>query len=205
MKRGGTVRYLKNVFNIREGSVMFNQVDSFLPSIDFSATTKLTRTRIFLDMKGPVGKTEIRLTSEPSMSQSEIIRLLMMRSDGRGGDSLDTESLILTGLHMSFLSEIEDRIANILHLDRFAVAVGSGSAFNTGYEEGETGKHDRDVYHLEMGKYITKDLMVKYYQGLGSNHTSRAGLQYDINDRYGITYEIEGSDQIIGFEANVKF
>ena len=47
--------------------------------------------------------------------------------------------------------------------------------------------------------------MVKYYQGLGSNHTSRAGLQYDINDRYGITYEIEGSDQIIGFEANVKF
>lgn len=205
VKRGGTVRYLKNVFNIREGSVMFNQVDSFLPSIDFSATTKLTRTRIFLDMKGPVGKTEIRLTSEPSMSQSEIIRLLMMRSDGRGGDSLDTESLILTGLHMSFLSEIEDRIANILHLDRFAVAVGSGSAFNTGYEEGETGKHDRDVYHLEMGKYITKDLMVKYYQGLGSNHTSRAGLQYDINDRYGITYEIEGSDQIIGFEANVKF
>ena len=37
--RGGTVSYLKTPFKIRQGVAYFNQVGSFLPSIDFVADT----------------------------------------------------------------------------------------------------------------------------------------------------------------------
>lgn len=205
VKRGGTLRYLKNVFDIYEGVLSFNQVDSFLPSIQFAAGTRLTRTRVFLTLMGPVGAMDMRLTSSPEMSQTDIMKLLMMRGDYRTGEaSWDMSSLLLTGLQMSFLSEVENSVRDALQLDRFTIGMGNGSLLKDTSEE-EASQTDRDVYHLEFGKYVGHNVMLRYSQSIVGDSVSRVGVQYDINERYTVSYDQQGGDSIIGFSANVRF
>lgn len=64
----------ENIFKIEVGNIVFNQVDSFFPSIDFLAVTRLDRTKIFASLQGPLDKQlEPRLFSEPAMNDAEII------------------------------------------------------------------------------------------------------------------------------------
>ena len=73
---------MKNIFKIEVGNIVFNQVDSFFPSIDFLAVTRLDRTKIFASLQGPLDKQlEPRLFSEPAMNDAEIIKLLAFRTD----------------------------------------------------------------------------------------------------------------------------
>ena len=103
---------------------------------------------------------------------------------------------------MSFLSEAEDVMRNMLWLDRFTIARGSGSAFDTHDEESNK---DIDVYHVEMGKYISDKVMFKYTQQIGGDDTHRFGLQYDMNDRFGLSLEKEAQRFIVGLEARIHF
>lgn len=203
VKRGGTVSYLKTEFNVREGTAYFNQVDSFLPSITFIADTRLTQAKVFLSITGPLDNMTFTLRSSPEMSQTEIIRMLTLRSAYRAGEAnLDAGDLLIVGLQMSFLSEVEDIMRNVLWLDRFTIARGSGSAFDTHDEESNK---DIDVYHVEMGKYITDKVMLKYTQQIGGDDTHRVGVQYDMNDRFGLSLEKEAQKFIVGLEARIRF
>ena len=203
VKRGGTINYLKTEFNVREGTAYFNQVDSFLPSITFLADTRLTQAKVYLSITGPLDNMTFTLRSTPEMSQSEIIQLLTLRDAYKAGQAnLDAGDLLIVGLQMSFLSEVEDVMRNMLWLDRFTIARGSGSAFDTHDEESSK---DIDVYHVEMGKYITDKVMLKYTQQIGGDDTHRFGVQYDMNDRFGLSMEKESQKFIVGLEARVHF
>lgn len=203
VKRGGTVSYLKTAFNIREGTAYFNQVDSFLPSIVFMADTRLTQAKVYLSLSGPLDDMTLKLTSSPEMSQTEIIRLLTLRDAYKNGDAnLDAGDLLIVGLQMSFLSEVEDVMRNMLWLDRFTIARGSGSDFD--HHDEESNKN-LDVYHVEMGKYISDKVMLKYVQQIGGNDMHRFGVQYDMNDRFGLTLDRESDNYIVGMEARIRF
>ena len=136
-------------------------------------------------------------------TQQSIIQLLTLRDAYKAGQAnLDAGDLLIVGLQMSFLSEVEDVMRNVLWLDRFTIARGSGSAFNTHDEESSK---DIDVYHVEMGKYITDKVMLKYTQQIGGDDTHRFGVQYDMNDRFGLSLEKESQKFIVGLEARVHF
>lgn len=203
VKRGGTINYLKTEFKIREGVANFDQVASFLPSIDFQADTKLVSTRIFLTVMGPLGNIEFKLTSTPEMSQTQIIQLLTLRGSGKEGQSgFNAADLLSVGLQMSLLSEVEDVMRNFLYLDLFTISRGSGSAFDRRTEESTKDQYD---FNVQMGKYITDKIMLKYTKGLGGDNINRYGIMYDVNDRIGLTLERESGDYIIGFEARTNF
>ncbi|ERL25162.1 translocation/assembly module TamB domain-containing protein [Mitsuokella sp. oral taxon 131] len=202
-RRGGTITYLQNVFSVREGTAYFNQFDTFLPSISFFADTRLSRMRVFLALQGRLDAMEFKLSSSPEMSQEEILKVLTFRNAGSNGElKFDAEDVLLAGLQMSVLGEVEDAVRKFLWLDRFTVAGGNGSLFSQTDTESN---RDRDVYHIEMGKYITDKVMVRYSQGISGTSTSRIGLQYDLDDRYGISLDKEGGEYIISGEARIRF
>lgn len=124
----GTINVLKTIFNIERGDVNFNQVDSFFPTIDFLAKTRLDRTKVFVTLQGPVDKELVpKLFSEPAMNDAEIIKLLAFRtdykSDGSGNITEDDLiSLATVGLQMSFLNEVEGTLRNVLNLDEFKIS-----------------------------------------------------------------------------------
>ena len=148
---------------------------------------------------------KLGLTSSPEMSEEEIIRMLTLRSTYRNGESSVTAADILSiGLQMSILSEVEDSVKNFLHLDVLRLSSGSGALFETKNDE-EIRKNENE-YNVEVGKYIGDRVLLRYVQGLGgASDKHRYGIQYDFSDKFGISYDREGSDQLIGVEARIRF
>ncbi|MBR2179696.1 MAG: translocation/assembly module TamB domain-containing protein [Selenomonadaceae bacterium] len=203
-KRGGTVSYLKTVFNVREGELQF-QTGSFFPAITFLADTKITKTKVILSVGGVLNDRSIKLTSEPpGMTETEIMQLLTLRDAyQKGGDNdIETGDLLMLGLQMSFLSEIEGAVRKTTGFDQFSISRGSGSAFDNKSEIRE--RHEEE-YNVTIGKYVTDNTMLKYTRGIGGDNINRYGLQYDINSFISATVEREGHAGILGFEARWKF
>ena len=188
----GTINVLKNIFKIEVGNIVFNQVDSFFPSIDFLAVTRLDRTKIFASLQGPLDKQlEPRLFSEPAMNDAEIIKLLAFRTDYKEGSSGeitedDLLSLASVGLQMSFLNEIEGTLRNVLNLDEFRISRDSLS--DSAKKRFDT--DDGDVYSVQIGKYLSDKVMLRYTKGINYD-LNRVGLQYYMNNNVGIITEVE--------------
>lgn len=203
----GTVSYLKTPFKIKEATAYFNQVESFLPSLNLEAETRLDRTRVNLKVTGPADQMKIQLTSDPEMNEAELLSLLTLRShyrdkDGDGGLGRDElVALLDMGLQMSFLSEVESVMRSALGVDEFKV-VRDTLAFS-GTESARN--MDREVYNIEIGKYVSDKLLLKYTTGL--DHDSyKFGVRYDFNSKISLTTDIDQDNKSsIGLEARFKF
>ena len=149
-----------------------------MPSIDFFADTKLTRARVFLSVRGPLGAAKMRLSSSPAMSQTQIVQLLTLRDAYReGSTNMNAGDLLAVGLQMTFLSEVEGIMRNYLALDKLTITRGSGSMFASQLSPKEKENDENNRY----------------------------GVQYDINDHWGLTLERESNDYVIGVEARMTF
>lgn len=205
VKRGGTLTYLESVFNIREGEAHFNQVDTFMPSLNFFAETKIGRTKIFLTLNGSPKDANFKLSSSPEMTETEILKLLTLREAYYSGeDSLSAEDALAIGLQIALLGDIEDALKKTIGIDEFAVSRGSGSMFES-HTPAHRNVKDKEDYNIKIGKYINEKLMIRYTHGFGGHKVHRFGVQYDFNDNLGITIEREGGHYIFGFEARYKF
>lgn len=203
--RRGSVTYVQTVFKIREGGVFFNQVESFLPSLQFLADARLQRTRIFLDMHGPIDAMAFRLTSSPAMAQEEILRLLTLRGAYRSGEAASgsemTASFLEAGLQMSFLNLLEDTMRDILQLDEFRI---TQDVEATREQKGRDNPL-QEAYNIEVGKYLSDKVMISYTQGI--NHPLRRySLRYEFDDRFSaIIGRNENNHTWVGFESRISF
>ena len=203
--RNGTINVLKTIFKINEGNVIFNQVDSFFPSIDFLATTRLDRTMVFVSVKGALDKgLTTHLQSDPPMSEAEILKLLAFRTDYDNNSGEITEedlaSFATVGLQMSFLNELEGTLRNVLNLDEFRISRDTLSDS----QKRRFDTDDGEVYNIEIGKYLSDDLMLKYTKGINYD-LDRVGLQYYINSNLGVVTEWEDGGYNIKLEMQWSF
>lgn len=202
--RRGSVTYVQTVFKIREGILSFNQVDSFLPSLQFLADARLNRTRIFLGIHGPIDAMAFRLTSNPAMGQEEILRLLTLRGAYRSGQTPSgadmTASFLEAGLQMSVLNMIEDTMRELLQLDEFKIS----QDVTDGEKKGRDNQL-QEAYNIELGKYLSDKVMISYTQGI--NHPLRRySLRYDFNDRFSaILGRNENNHTWVGIESRISF
>ena len=203
--RRGRVQYLQTSFRIVEGEAYFNQVDSFLPSATFKAVTRMNRTRIMLGIDGPVQQMKFTLTSSPEMGQQEILRMLTFRgasTQGGNQNSADAQrnALLLAGLQMSVLGEVQNAIRDLLQLDEFTLSTGT-------FEKGEKGadKSTIEAYNVQIGKYVTDKVMLRYTQSL-TEDMRRYGVRYDFTDRFSaFAMHDEKNRNWFGFEARISF
>ncbi len=207
VKRGATVNYISTVFDVREGELHFNQMDSFFPSLNFRADSRVSDIRVELSITGTLNNAEMKLTSNPEKSQTEIIQILTLRDAyGNQTSNMSMADVLAIGLQMSILGDIEDTVKRNLGLDKFTFSSGSGSALDTfSSKEIDTGQQRNEQFNISVGKYVTDKLMLKYTQGINGEKITRYGFQYDINDNLGFTVEREKSEFIFSLEARYKF
>ena len=98
----------------------------------------------------------------------------------------DLLSLATVGLQMSFLNEIEGTLRNVLNLDEFKISRDTLS--DSAKKRFDT--DDGEVYNIEIGKYLSDKVMLKYTRGINYD-LNRIGLQYYINNNMGIITELE--------------
>ncbi len=205
--QNGTINVLKTIFKIQEGTLTFNQVNSFMPYINFLAVTRLDRTRVFAEVKGVLSEDiQPRLFSDPPMSEAEIIKLLAFRTDYNGGSpgeitEEDLASFASIGLQMTFLNELEGTMRNVLNFDEFRISRDT----LTDSARRRYDMDDGEVYNIEIGKYLSDKVMLKYTKGINYD-LDRVGLQYYINNNIGLTGEVEDGGQYnIKMEMQWKF
>lgn len=206
VKRGGTVNYISTVFDVREGEMLFNQHGSFFPSLNFRADTRLSDVRVELAISGTLNNADMKLTSTPEKSETEIMQILTLRDAyGNQTSNMSMADVLAIGLQMSILGDIEDTVRRTLGFDRFSFSSGSGSALDSfASNDVDTGERNEE-FNISVGKYVTDKLMLKYTQGINGDKIRRYGFQYDINDNLGFTVERESHEYIFSLEARYKF
>ncbi|MBP2655571.1 MAG: hypothetical protein H6Q73_3140 [Firmicutes bacterium] len=212
----GTVSYLRTPFKVRNGSAKFTQVGSFMPVIWLKAETSLERTTLGMTVKGPLNAMDIKLSSEPTMSQQEILSLLTLRSRYFENAKSSTDSretglgreeflgLLDAGLQMRFLGEAESSFRDYFGLDDFRLVRGTILS-DTSVSNRESTTTDEQQYNLSFGKYITNRLFLQYWMGVDQTR-SGFSVRYDLNRWISITgAQDEQKNHQIGFETRLKF
>lgn len=220
----GTVSYLRTKFKLRDGVVEFNQFGSFEPSIHLNADTRLEQTTVNLKIDGPVSGMNVKLTSEPAMGQQQILSLLTLRGrylDKQTKDANRLDSglsrdeivgLLDVGLQMSFVAELESTFRDAFGLDEFNLVSGSRSDTDqpknkagTNQESGSDTVSGREVYNIEVSKYINDRLMVSYTFGVDHNEQS-ASVRYDLTKKFSLTAGVDRYNRArFGIETRFHF
>lgn len=201
----GTVSYLKTSFKLREAALQFNQWNSIIPSVKLFADTKISRTRVFLTMNGPLyGNTKLRLSSDPPMNEADIIKFLTLRSSykpGANNDDLAAASSMATmALQMALLGEIEESMRNSMGLDLFTVerdTVGGSNEIRSSNEQ--------EIYNVVIGKNLSEKTMLKGSKSVNSEDY-RITYEYNFDDKFGINISQDKRKGVIfGAEALFTF
>lgn len=200
----GNLQYLSTPFIIKEGIADFNQYDSFLPSIRILAQTRIVDTKVHLQASGPLTQMDFQLTSEPSLSQQQIITLLTLRSrstgtsggtEAGGGEQKDQLLVLLNeGLQFTFVQRVEKVFENFLGVDEFHIVRSQNEKVT-----------DKEMYNLEVGKYVSDKIFLGYT--LGIDQTERTfRFRYDITNRISLEGELDDqNNRRYGVEARFYF
>ena len=101
---------------------------------------------------------------------------------------------------MSVLGEVQEAIRDLLQLDELILSTGT-------FEKGEKGadKSTIEAYNVQIGKYVTDKIMLRYTQSL-TEDMRRYGVRYDFTDRFSMfVARDEKNSNWFGFEARIKF
>ena len=172
----GYVKYLNNRFKITEGQAKF-ATGSIIPELNVRSMANVKSYRISLQAEGPATQMKLKLTSEPNLSERQIISLLTFgRSVGNtsGVTADDANALLTSSLQSLAFGYVEDVLQDTLGLDMVN--------FTTGSLDGKDSRDLKEKTNLNVtiGKYVVPDLMITLSSGLNNNQLAY-GFQYDIN------------------------
>ena len=206
----GTVSYLNTDFKVQEGWAKFDQVSSFIPSLHLKAETKIDRVKVMLGIDDPADQINLKLTSSPAMSHDNLLSLLTLRS--RYFDKQDSNKssfgrdelvgMLELGLQMSFMGAVENSIREFLAIDEFKLVRDTVSL--EGFASGRRAERD-EVYNVQVGKYLTDRLMLRYTMGVGYDGYN-FGVYYDMTDRFRLMTTLdEDQNSFYGIETYFRF
>ncbi len=185
----GHLKYLNNKFRINEGRAEFNRSDSFLPYLYVNADTKFNRYRINMEATGLPTDVELKLTSEPALSEEEIITMLTLQTEGKIEDLGKEDADVLLGVaaQMLLFGDLENRLQNALGLDMINITTGSIDPFETDTVASQ------GLYNIEIGKYLFDDFMLILATGV-NNEQQSIGAKYDLNRSFGVNAWVNSED-----------
>ncbi len=197
----GTVKYLSNEFNVTEGTAIWGGVpDSFLPVLNLAANTSVGHYKVNMDLKGPPGAFHLKLSSEPALSDSQIVTLLTLRQAPGADNDETTGALFNAGLQMAFSGGVQNFLKDSFGLDVLSVTTSL-----TDYYDSSSGTANDDYYYIKIGKYLFNDFMLTATTGINNDQQS-IGFRYDLKSRVGLAaWYNNDHDSYIGADYQFRF
>jgi outer membrane protein assembly factor BamA/autotransporter translocation and assembly factor TamB len=158
-REGGRIFLGGNVYQIvGTGVIDFANPARIEPDLRITAHTRVSGYTISLNLNGPPATLETTLTSEPSLSQSEIVSLLVTGQKEHAG------ALAISGDQiMGYLSgEVLGVTGRVLGLDTLRVQRSQDVRFDAGLVASETDPTSR----LTFGKQVTPTVDIVFSQSL---------------------------------------
>jgi translocation and assembly module TamB len=164
----GTLTFLGRSFALDRGRIQFFGEDEANPSLDVTLSTKVSSTTVTVTVTGKAREPEIELSSDPQMSEADIMSLLVL---GRPADELDGDQAQLVAQRARAMaatygaSELEKNLAGPLGVDVLSLNPSGGS----------TGESS-----VVVGKYLSPRALLKYEQALDSAAGFFVSLEYTL-------------------------
>ena len=167
-------------FVLNKGEVSFlgkNNEDN-LPNIYVEAKTNQQGTTIIATLKGPINKPSLAFTSNPPLPESAVMSLLLFGQDI--SDLSNTQITQLTRAMSAFStnSSVLESTRKVIGIDRLAIVPSSSD--------------QQDKMALQVGKYITKGVLVSFSQGTEQG-TSNVMIELDLH--HGFIFQAETQQQ----------
>ncbi|MCK9996518.1 MAG: translocation/assembly module TamB domain-containing protein [Candidatus Krumholzibacteria bacterium] len=173
----GTLKVMNRVFDVERGNIKFTESVPANPSFDLMLETQAGAYLVRILVSGQAADPVIELTSEPDLSEEDIMAVLLfgqpmndLDNDQRGrmqeeNDPAKELQKNLAGLAMAFGTKgLQDSMSDSFGVDM--VQMGSDSSGDS---------------TLMVGKFITPDIVLKYNQSLEKSGTYFMNLEYSLN------------------------
>lgn len=146
----GDYHFMGKLFNIEGGTVAFRGKEVVNPFLDVRALYEVSSVQVYINITGTAEKPKIQLSSDPPLDENEIVSYLVF---GTSTENLSTDDRLA-------FQERAGEVLGTMAVGELREMLGEEFAIDViTIKGGETGFRDT---HVEVGKYITKDLYVGY-------------------------------------------
>jgi len=193
----GTYETLGKLFRIQEGTVNFTGAEKINPFLDITALYRVSSVQIYVNISGTAEKPVLKLTSDPDMTETDIISYIVFGAPSDQIGSGDRASIqgVATGVAGGIAAaQLEKLLGSKLSLD--VISVGGGASGP----------------QLEVGKYLTQDLYIAYErettQSLTDSTTiteNRVLLEYTIFKNVTINGDVGGENPGVDVFYNFNY
>ncbi len=191
----GTISYIRTPFNIKRASVAWPIPGSVMPSVSFEATSRFSRYNITAKADGSVDDLNISLSSNPAKSQTELLRMLTLKTTDDNVNSsvnnANVQGLLDAGLQMTFMGDIEDFVKQTFAFDEFRIYNGnvrSSIGFDIDALKAENfTNEDRNQYNVLVSKHFMKNAMIGYSTSFDRQYHS-VFAEYNITDKLNLNF-----------------
>ena len=178
----GNLVVLGRTLDLERGTVTFYGGDEVDPSLDIVLKTDVDGNKIQILLAGTVQKPQVSMTSEPDMSETDIMAVLLF---GRTFNDLDDDQADLVRQRSAEMiaslgaAKLQKELGGQLGVDIVTVK--------------SIGK-DNESTALSFGKYLDARTLLSYAYSLDSEARSFVSLEYFLKGRFVIesTYDNEG-------------
>ncbi len=189
----GTFVFSRNDFKVLSATADFVSPDSIKPVIDIHASTEVRGYRIEMRLAGPVDKINLALSSDPFLSETDILALLTTGQTASEASETMAEvgALEATAFLTAPIQEkLEEALTDIIKIDRFQVDPYYSSSSASGGAR------------LTVGKRLMDDrLYVTYTTGL-TTVEELIKLEYLLNKN---VYLVGERDELGRISGDLKF
>lgn len=194
----GSYKTFGKIFKVEEGKITFPGTTDYNPYLDIKALYRVSDVNIYVGIGGRAQNPEIKLSSEPFLTETNIISYLVF---GKSSDKIGSgEKTQVDGLASSVAggiasSELEKLLGDKFSLDELSIKGGFGNT------------------EVEAGKYITDKLYLSYQYGpsttspLSTTNESSSNVkaEYEINDSFSLESIIGSENQGVDVFYNYNF
>jgi len=192
--REGTVTFQKRSFEVTKGVIDFVNPYKTEAEIDITSETTIRSWTITLSIKGPPDNLELKMTSDPTETEADILSLILLGRtsgelrNGEGGTKSSNAQIMAGMIASTFGEDIKKRTGvDILEVD-------------------ETGGDDDEENGVKVtvGKHLSDRMTVKYaVESKDGEIVQRAISEYKLLENI-LVSGFQGSDGVYGSELTFR-
>ena len=188
---GSIVKFRQVEYEVTRGNIDLVDRDRFNPYFDIAATTRLQDYDIFLTLDGSLEHLEYQLTSNPALSQQDILALLvtgrtLQDLGGTAGTQAALEETAAKALTGGLTSGLGGALQGKVGLDEISI------------DPMVVGREGDPASRIRVGKQISENLSAAYSTLLGSSSEEIYQLDYKLGRAFRFTSTRDSDGAIAG-------
>jgi len=177
---GGDVIALGNRYTVQGGTIAFVNPVETEPVVNLQVNTTIQQYNIALHFRGPLDRLQTNYTSDPALSQADIIHLVAFGNTEEAANAAPAQSTTL-GAESLIASQVSSQVTG-----RLQKALGI-SQISLDPQLGATSGNQQQGARLTVRQRVTSKLFVTFSTDVTTTQFSAVQMQYQFNKKWSVS------------------